>query len=114
MKCKCGGTFDINPRGEDRVENGGAESGPDKIETTTLSVIDAKRDGALVIIVDCPFCGGVRSRMIRYNELLDMPGPHTRDGSPSIIVGRSRWGNPFEHADRSPKRKGAGSVSGHT
>ncbi len=92
MKCKCGGTFDINSPGEHGLKNGGAESGPNKIETATLSVIDAKRDRALIIIVDCPFCGGMKSRMIRYNDLLDLPDPHPRDGSPSIIIGRTRWG----------------------
>ncbi len=108
MECKCGGTFTINPPGESDVKIGDADPGPDKIETVTLSVIDAKRDHALILIVDCPFCGGMRSRMIRYNELLDMPDPHRRDGSPSIIIGQTRWGeNPFKLAGNTPGKKGA-------
>ncbi len=114
MKCNCGGTFDINPGGEDGVENRDAKPGADKIETATLSVIDAKRDRALIVIVDCPFCGGMRSRMIRYNELLEMPDPHTRDGSPSIIVGQTRWGeNPFESVEFTPEKK-SGGMAGHS
>ncbi|MCP4687274.1 MAG: hypothetical protein GY859_04440 [Desulfobacterales bacterium] len=75
MKCKCGGIFDINPSGKDGVESGQPGAGPDKVETPTFSAIDARRDDAIIIVVDCPFCGGMKSKMIRYNELLDLPGP---------------------------------------
>ncbi len=100
MICKCGGTFEINPA---ESEAGKKSEMPKKarggeVSTNVLSVIDAKKNHALLIVVECPFCGSFRARKIAYHTLLDLPKPGRPDafsnnGSGPSGAGRSGPGD---------------------
>ncbi len=83
MDCKCGGVFEINPPTVDpkNKNDPATKARTAEVATKTLSVIDAKKNHALVVIVECPFCHAIRAMKIGYHQLLDLPN----QGSPAAF-----------------------------
>ncbi len=76
MLCdNCDRTYHINPAVCDPAAKGvrGAGANMDAVSTKSLTLVDSIKNHGIILIVECPYCGRMKSRMVNYQELLDLP-----------------------------------------
>ncbi len=91
MRCdNCGKVFDINPAaGKSEMAS---RQGADVIATKTATLVDSKKNSSLIFIMECPFCHNMKSGIINYKNLLDLPQTEGKVGF-GIRGGCFREGN---------------------
>ncbi len=92
MQCKCGGAYEINPLDMDGLNTDDMTPGMNEVKTRTMNVFDIKKNHALLILLECPFCGSTRFKLLPYDVFLELPGPTVSDDFYTAILSKPPTG----------------------